>query len=267
MNPIHIPQSKMKTHSTHPAAAGVSSRRARRAGLTLIELLVVLVILTGIGGLLIPTINNALSRTHVATCAANFPEVHQMFQRVQLEFGQFGSGFDSGIETGSPTASVNGYEIQPLTAGEATALANVGILGVVDHDPAAPEYNVTFNIGATPRTLEEGGQLITLTPAQAEDIFLPIANGEKYVWLGIGRNWSHLGNLAPEPPVHFGDTVGQLPNDVHSRFGGVFLVSTQNGAAPLARARFARVTLGLDGERFETADEHLEVYWEELNQN
>jgi prepilin-type N-terminal cleavage/methylation domain-containing protein len=265
MNPMTIHQSTMKSPIKNPANSAAHSRRARRAGLTLIELLVVLVILTGIGGLLIPTINNALSRTHVATCAANFPEVHQMFQRVQLEFGQFGTGFDSGIETGSPTASVNGYEIQPLTAGEAAALANVGILGVVDHDPAAPGYNVTFNIGSTPRTLEAGGNLITLTPAQADDIFLPTANGEKYVWLGIGRNWSHLGNLAPEPPVHFGDTVGQLPNEVHSRFGGVFLVSNADG--PLTRARFTRVTLGLDGVGFETADEHLEVYWQDLNQS
>jgi len=238
--------------------------RHSRKGLTLIELLVVLVILVATGGLLIPTINNALTRSHVATCAATILEVHQMMQRVQLEFGQFGTEFDSGIATGVTTGGINGQAIAPLTADEVTALSNAGITSVVDHDPTAADYNVTFNIGATSRTLADGENVITLTDTQAEQIFLPAAGDEKYVWFGIGRNWSLLGNLTPEPPVHFGDTPGALPDEVHSRFGIIMQVADENGDA-LERAEFKRTSYSLDGTNFETADNHIEVYWEEVS--
>jgi len=241
-------------------------RLPRNAGLTLIELLVVLVILTGVGGLLIPTINNALSRTHVATCATTFPEVHQMMQRVQLEFGQFGTDFDSGVDTADTSTPVNAnggtLQTAPLTADEAAALAAVGITSVVDHDATAGDYNITFNIGATQRVLADTEPVITLTDTQAGDVFLPNGSGEKYVWFGIGRDWSLLSQLAPEPPVHFGDTPGALPNEVHSRFGIIMQVADADGA--LERAEFKRTSYCIDGEAFETADNHIEVYWEEL---
>lgn len=265
-------------------------RRAQEAGLTLIELLVVLVILTGIGGLLIPTISSALSRTHVATCAQTFPEVHQMIQRAQLESGSYGTDFDSGIDTGTLTAGVNGQFTEALSDDEALALAAVGITSVVDHDASDPDYNVTFSIGATQRLLVDSvtapteasanPEVITLTDLQAESIFLPSATGtattsptgEKYVWFGIGRDWSLLGSLAPEPPAHFGDTPGALPDEVHSRFGIVVQVADSTGAA-LETAQFVRVsyslgnTDGVAGADFETADNHIEVYWEELNES
>ncbi|MEM9017506.1 MAG: type II secretion system protein [Verrucomicrobiota bacterium] len=252
-------------------------RRAQQAGLTLIELLVVLVILTGIGGLLIPTINNALTRTHVSTCAVSFPEVHQMMQRVQLEFGSFGTDFDSGIYTGGTTpvnnstatfaatgGGANGtgnLASNTLTANEATGLAAVGITSVVDHATTPP--NVTFDIGANQRALGAGSSVITLTDAQADAIFLPTGGtpAEKYVWFGIGRNWSLLGNLAPEPPVHFGDAAGALPDEVHSRFGIIMEVFDDEDE----RAQFRRVSYCIDGENFETGDNHIENYYIEVN--
>jgi len=237
-------------------------RRASQAGLTLIELLVVLVILTGIGGLLITTITNALSRTHIATCASTFPVGHQMRQRVQLEFGEFGTDFDSGIDVGAGGVGVNGQDVLTLDADDVAALAAVGITDVVDHNAADPDYNVTFNIGATTRVLAVGEELITLTTAQAGSIFLPNAPADRYVWFGIGRDWSLLGALAPEPPVHFGDTAGVLPDEVHSRFGIIMQVA--DAAGPFERAVFKRVSYSLDGVNFETGDNHLEVYWEEV---
>jgi len=253
----------------------------KRSGLTLIELLVVLVILIGLGGLLVPTITNALSRTHVSSCASTFPEVHQMMQRVQLEFGSFGTGFDSGIYTdgepvnnsitqGTGAAGAGTLAVENLTADEAAALAAVGITNVFDHSVPAP--NVTFDIGATTRPLGDAQPLITLTDAQASAIFLPNAtdaggtaeSGEKYIWLGIGRNWSLLSNLTPEPPVHFGDTPGALPNEVHSRFGVIMQVADETGAA-LERAEFKRTSYCIDGSAFETGDNHIEVYWEEIS--
>jgi len=246
------------------ANPSIHRRRASQAGLTLIELLVVLIILTGIAGLLVPTIGNALTRTHVSTCATTFPEVHSMMQRVQLEFGEFGTDFDSGIDVADTTVGVNGQNAVALTADEVDALATVGITSVVDHDATAADYNPTFNIGATPRALDETVPVITLTDAQAEQIFLPAGGDEKYVWFGIGRDWSLLGSLAPEPPVHFGDTAGVLPDEVHSRFGIVKQVADAGGNA-LERAEFKRMSYSLDGTNFETGDNHIEVYWEEVS--
>ncbi|MEM9446549.1 MAG: type II secretion system protein [Verrucomicrobiota bacterium] len=247
-------------------SAPAKSRRSKK-GLTLIELLVVLVILIGIGGLLVPTINNALTRTHVSSCATTFPEVHQMMQRVQLEFGEFGTDFDSGIDQDG--TAVNGTNFEALSADQAAALAAVGITSVIDHDAAATAtgFNVTFNInpdGDPARTLADGENVITLTQDQAQSIFLDHDGvADKYVWFGIGRDWSLLGSLAPEPPVHFGDTAGLLPDEVHSRFGVVFQVADADG--DFERAEFKRVSYSLDGADFETGDNHIEVYWEEVS--
>ncbi|MEM9399241.1 MAG: prepilin-type N-terminal cleavage/methylation domain-containing protein [Verrucomicrobiota bacterium] len=255
--------------------AKIARRKRNQKGLTLIELLVVLVILVGIGGLLVPTINNALSRTHVATCATSFPEVHQMMQRVQLEFGEFGTDFDSGIYegggdpvnnsaatftlTGGGANGTGALVANALTANEVISLEGAGITSVVDHAGTPP--NVTFDIGANQRTLTTGGTLLNLSNAQANAIFLPDAPaGSRYFWLGIGRDWSLLGNLAPEPPVHFGDTAGVLPDEVHSRFGIIMEVFENEDAA-----QFRRVSYCIDGDAFETGDNHIEVYWEEIS--
>ncbi|MEM6471268.1 MAG: type II secretion system protein [Planctomycetota bacterium] len=265
--------------------ARIARAKQTRLGLTLIELIVVLVILIGLGGLLAPTINNALTRTHVSTCAVSFPEVHSMMQRVQVESGNFGTGFDSGIyaTTSDPVNNStttfgltqgggNGatgplsLQVQDLTADEAAALARVGITNVFDHTPptpADPDYNVTFNIFGTSRDLATGGAAITLTPEQAQLIFLPTGNGQKYVWFGIGRNWSLLSELAAEPPVHFGDAFGALADQVHSRFGIIMQVAEAGGA--LEKAEYKRVSYCVDGEVFETGDNHIENYYKEVN--
>ncbi|MEM6688806.1 MAG: type II secretion system protein [Planctomycetota bacterium] len=260
--------------------ARVARAMQSQRGLTLIELIVVLVILVGLGGLLVPTISNALTRTHVSTCAVTFPEVHQMMQRVQVEFGNFGTSFDSGIYTGGSDPVNNStvtfsdtqgggngtgtLQVANLTADEVAALAAVGIVGVVDHDNTAADFNVTFNIGATPRALAAGGPVITLTDVQADEIFLPFAGDEKYIWFGIGREWTLLGQLAPEPPAHFGDAFGALPDQVHSRFGIIMQVADADGN-PLERAEFKRVSYCIDGSVFETGDNHVENYYREVN--
>ncbi|MEM8667464.1 MAG: type II secretion system protein [Planctomycetota bacterium] len=256
-------------------SARISRPKQSQRGLTLIELIVVLVILVGLGGLLVPTISNALTRTHVSTCASSFPEVHQMMQRVQIEFGSFGTDFDSGIYTGGTdpvnnstttfTATGGGANgtgllaTDTLTANEAAGLAAVGIQTVIDH--AASPTNVTFAIDGVQRTLGDGEAVITLTDVQADAIFLPTGAGQKYVWFGIGRNWTLLGNLAPEPPVHFGDAAGALPDQVHSRFGIIVQVFDEPGS----RAEYRRVSYCIDGNVFETGDNHIENYYVEVN--
>ncbi|MEM1228581.1 MAG: type II secretion system protein [Planctomycetota bacterium] len=270
--------------------ARLSRAKQARRGLTLIELIVVLVILVGLGGLLVPTITNALTRTHVSTCAVTFPEVHQMMQRVQLEFAGFGTNFDSGIIAGGDPVNNSAANTlgggggsgallaANLTAGEASALVAVGITSVVDHVPTNAGYDVTFAIGGdagpTVRSIAANTNLITLTDAQAQAIFLPNATngtgtvapttGQKYVWFGIGRNWSLLRQLAPEPPTHFGDAPGALADQVHSRFGIIMQVTDSTGTA-LERAIFRGVSYCIDGDVFETGDNHVANYYLEVN--
>ncbi|MCG8508329.1 MAG: hypothetical protein MI741_03790, partial [Rhodospirillales bacterium] len=81
------------------------------------------------------------------------------------------------------------------------------------------------------------------------------------------KTWSLLGTLTPEPPVHFGDTEGALPNQVYSRFGAIFLIEDDgvagNGGAS---ARFTRVSYNIEGEDgFETADNHIGIHWNEVH--
>ena len=246
-----------------------------RRGLTLIELIVVLIILVGLGGLLVPVISNALTRTHVATCSANFPEITQALMRMDALRGNFGNNWDSGMESGggalnnipgAPGAPGGGYTTVALAAGEELALAAAGITQVFDHtaDPS-PNYNVTFNPEYAPaRVLEVGEELITMTADQARAVFLPVVNNEKYVVLGIGPNWTGLRDVAFEMPVHFGDTPGTLPHEVYSRFQGIFQVADAAGVA-LPRAEFKGVTIALNGTDYETADFHSAVYWTEVN--
>lgn len=243
-------------------------RRGRRRGLTLIELIVVLIILVGLGGLLVPVIGNALTRTHVATCSANFAEITQTLMRLETFRGVYGDGWDSGMESGGGAVNGIGYTTEALAAGEDDALAEAGITQVFDHTdtPTPGVYNVTFNpeyVG--PRALAVGQELITMTPAQAAALSLPSAGSEKYVVLGIGPNWTGLRDVAFETPVHFGDEEGNLPHQVYSRFQAIFQVA-DGGGNPLPRAKFCGVTIGLNGQDYETAEFHIAVYWTEVNQ-
>ncbi|MEM9882012.1 MAG: prepilin-type N-terminal cleavage/methylation domain-containing protein [Planctomycetota bacterium] len=266
-----------------------------RKGLTLIELLVVLTILIALGGLLIPVVGNALTRSHVATCSASIPEIANMLNTQIATRGTIGDGWATGINGG---AAVNDtindpandtLDTQELTGPEIDALAGLGITTLYDHGtPATVEdYNVTFNNGvgspagagqsaaivlATDETTGAATtttDVIVLSAAQAAQINLPAANGEKYIWLGLDKEWDLLGTATPEMPVHFGDTPGAYPQEVYSRFGAVIKIAENNDADPavveaLPTAQFARISYSLDGENFETADNHIAIFWQEV---
>ncbi|MEM9301697.1 MAG: type II secretion system protein [Pseudomonadota bacterium] len=257
----------------------------RQAGLTLIELVVVLTILVAVGGILVPVIGNALTRSHVATCASNFSEVSKMLISANATLGQFGDNwttgvFGAGAGAGEPvnnsaanTAGGGGgagtLTVGNLTADQVLGLNDLGIVNVCSHgDPASvAEYDVTFNSGvvSTCAALDETTDVIVLSAAEAADIYLqPPGPNEQYVWLGIDEPWTLLGTLTPEPPAHFGDTEGALPNQSYSRFGGVFLVSDGGPGPEDGSAEFKRVSYNLDGELFETADNHIGIQWNEV---
>lgn len=255
-------------------------RMKARKGLTLIELLVVLTILVAVGSLLVPTIGKALTRSHLGTCSASIPEIHSMMQRMAFDGGGFGDNFETGVNVAG--VSVNGYAVDTLTADEVSALSAVGIQNIVEHDETAADYNITFNPGTAPVAIDATTPFIVIDDASTNyGLYLPTDSGEKYAVLFIGRDWTGIPDLAPEPPVHFGDTPGALPDDVHSRFAVVFQVSevTDFGddgvlggtgvdadtVEALEAAEFKTVSVAIGGGVMETRDNHTEVYWSEIN--
>lgn len=254
--------------------------RRRQQGLTLIELVVVLTILVALGGLLVPVIGNALTRSHVATCASNIPEIYKMLVTAEATRGEFGDGwttgvFSAGAGDGQPVnnsaantlgggGGAGTLAVGTLTTGEIAALAELGIVNVFNHgDPTAPDYDVTFNAGLTTEALGTTTEVIVLTAPQAEEIYLQAGGSEKYIWLGIDKPWTFLGEVTQEPPVHFGDADGAFPNQAYSRFGAIFQVADAAGDA-LPVAEMKRVTYSLDGSAFETGDNHIGIHWNEV---
>lgn len=253
-------------------------RAANRRGLTLIELVVVLTVLVSLGSLLVPIVGNALTRSHVATCAQNIPAINRMLSTAIVTTGSYGDGWSTGVFDSAATtvgdAAVNDVDgavvagggtstlvVDQLTTAEAGVLADVGITQLFDHgDPAVvTDYDVTFNNGLTANASVDGAHVIVLTPAQYGGLSLAAPEG-RYIWLGIDKSWTGIGTLCPEPPVHFGDTPGAYPNECYSRFGAVFDVSSE-------AAVFKTVTYNLDGsDAFETADNHIAIHWNEVQQ-
>ena len=264
----------------------------RVRGLTLIELVVVLTILVALGGILVPVIGNALTRSHVSTCATNFAEVSKMMIAANSTLGTYGTGWTTGVFVSTavdnadrPVNAVLGTAAGTATLGAAAltddekeALAGIGITAVCDHSAtSANEFNVTFNPGVEDNcvalvdtdgnAVTETVHVITLSADQATGINLPAAGANnKYIWLGLDRTWSLLGTLTPEPPVHFGDTEGALPHQVYSRFGGIFLIEDDDtGNNSNATARFTRVSYNLTGDdSFETGDNHIGIHWTDV---
>ena len=265
-----------------------NDRFQSQRGLTLIELVVVLTILVALGSLLVPVIGNALTRSHVATCASNIPETSKMLVSANATLGTFGDGwttgvFGAGTGDGDPVnnsaatpfggGGTGSLAAAPLTADEVLALNDLGITNVFNHGaPTSTGYDVTFNPALTAETflfVSVCTEIFTLTAAQATGANLPAPTAnQKFIWLGIDKTWSLLGTLTPEPPVHFGDTEGALPTQVYSRFGAIFLIEENDGGAADnedASASFARVSYNLEGEDgFETADNHIGIHWDEV---
>lgn len=240
---------------------------SRRRGLTLIELVVVLVILTALGAILVPVIGSAITRAHLATCLTNFPEVTRMLNQASNLQGTLGDGWTNPIASGDFGAGA------PLTDDQIAALADLGLENFTTIDTSIAEYNVTFNNGvepvdfvATPAPLTDTTNVVVLSAAQVTESYLPPAEaGQQYVFFAIDKSWTLLGTVTPEPPVHFGDTPGALPDEVYSRWGAIFLVDDGDGAIDGdGSASFQKVTVHIDGA-FETADNHSAVYWQDID--
>lgn len=258
--------------------AGHARSRKAMSGLTLIELIVVLVILIGLGGVMVPVIGNAITRTHLSTCLTNFPEVTRILVGSNVRTGSYGDGWTNPIDVDgtTPAAGFVAGDYSAITSAEIAALASVGLQNFTSLNSSVDGYNVTFNNGVLPAgasgsnlgPLSDGDLVPTLSAADAANVFLPTNNGQKYVFFAIDKSWQGIGTLTPEPPVHFGDTPGSLPDEIYSRFGAIFQVADSSG--PLATAQFRRVSvhIGADGlgGSYETADAHSGVYWREVDE-
>ncbi|MEM6257681.1 MAG: type II secretion system protein [Planctomycetota bacterium] len=242
---------------------------AKQRGLTLIELIVVLTILVALGSLLVPVIGSALTRSHVATCSANIPEVFENLQRQFVLTGDYGDNWTTAVVTGTAAGagnSVNGNTTVALTDGEVDSLNEVGIENVFNHVPdTTTGYIETFNcLDPTVENLAAGSVVIL---ADGADLLPASPANSRYIWLGIDSPWEGIGVVTPEPPTHFGDTPGAYPDEVYSRFGAIFRVYDTGTGDDATPAELIRVTYSLEGgTAFETADNHIGIYWDEVQQ-
>jgi type II secretory pathway pseudopilin PulG len=244
--------------------------------LTLIELIVVLVILVGLGALLVPVIGNAITRTHLSTCLTNFPEVSKMLIAANTRTGSYGDGWTIPIDiSDAPAAGFVAGDYGAITTDEIAALSAAGLNLFTRLDATEADYNVTFNNGVLPigaggneAALTDGDLVPVLSPADAANVFLRTDNGQRYVFFAIDKSWTGIGSLCPEPPVHFGDTPGALPDEVYSRFGAIFQVADAGGTLPIAQFKKVSVHIGVAGlgGSYETADAHSAVYWDEVDE-
>jgi type II secretory pathway pseudopilin PulG len=253
-----------------------------RPGLTLIELVVVLTILTAIGSLLVPVFGSMLARTHMAKCSVTIPEISKL---VQTEFAatlRLPNTLDSLLNDDGTTLFVDlpgnssgpvGGQVTPYTlvAGDADALALVGLRNVVDADAAyTSDDDATidsFPPGLTPRDIVDGDVLVGLDQADAEALFfLPgdTSGTHQYLLFGLGNNSSLVGagNGRPlnEAPTHFGDTAEFNPADVYQRYGLVFRL--QGDAADDEREAVFIGAAAIHGGGLENAEEHRKEFWE-----
>ncbi|MEM9347598.1 MAG: type II secretion system protein [Planctomycetota bacterium] len=252
-------------------------RSLHRRGLTLIELVVVLIILTALGAILVPIIGNAITRSHLSTCLTNFPEVTKMLNTAQAVNGNLGDGWTNPVDAvvtndAGSTDQFVAAQVGQLTADQIAGLVDLGMENFTSVSPTAA--NVTFDNGVVTGggvPLTDTTDVVVLTAADAEGLYLPAAGAnQQYVFFTLDKSWSLLGNLTPEPPVHFGDTPGALPDECYSRWGAIFLVDSGDAIPGNGNgsATFQRVTVHIsDGtdSAFETADNHSAVYWEDID--
>lgn len=207
----------------------------RRRGLSLLELLVVLTILIALGGIVVSTLPGVLSRTQVATAAANVPEIDSTIRRTaMLQQGQIGNRFDSlvsgsaSIDGGVPAylGGASSFETATLAPAEVQALAKIGITELV---PASPDTdNATYGShNQLPVPISDNSRVCVLNPDLAVTMLRSDWNFDaepnaKYMIVGLGEQSSLVGGGAGaaflEAPVHFSDARDEDPKTMYSRY-------------------------------------------------
>ncbi|MEM8883031.1 MAG: type II secretion system protein [Planctomycetota bacterium] len=256
------------------AQPAVRRRFAPQRGLTLIELVVVLTVLTALGSLLVPVIDNMISRTHFAKCSITIPDVSRNIMRSFAADLTYPDRWDSLIDAAdgsslfprNPGGADVGGELTTatLTQQQVDGLAALGITEVVDLDATADDATwASAPLGAGIRTLASGETVAVLNTAGNSVRSLNLKRHlddatVEYIVFGIGNNSTAVGptGLFNEAPTHFGGEDAMNPIDVYQRYCVVFSV---NGEGDV----HFELACSVHPDGFDGAEAHVIGYYEE----
>jgi type II secretory pathway pseudopilin PulG len=241
------------------------------------ELVVVMAILAALAGIVVPLLPNLITRAHTSSQATNVAELAKAIQMYQAVHLGYPNDFDSPVDGSGNLLSIvvgaTGTDYTPVTltdtngVGTLDALASSGITAVEtlqasgsgDWDPTFFPYGNDQTVTPIPSVLASGTKLAGLTGAAASREF-GVSAAAQYVILGVGRFTTMQGNTLQEAPVHFDDDPNGAPNVAYARLAAVFQVTSDDGAAPLAKAALVGIgafhASGLAG-----LNSHLKEYY------
>ncbi|MEM9347596.1 MAG: hypothetical protein AAGB26_13360 [Planctomycetota bacterium] len=155
-----------------------------------------LIILTALGAILVPIIGNAITRSHLATCLTNFPEVTKMLNTARAVNGSMGNNWTNPVDARVSNDTVTGVDQFPaanvgqLTQDQIDALADLGLETFTSVPPTAA--NVTFDNGVesqTPTVLTPATDVVVLAPGEEAGLFLPAPGAnQQYVFFTIDKS-------------------------------------------------------------------------------
>lgn len=220
-------------------------------GLTLLELVVVLTILAAIGGILLPLLPNLLTKTHVAVCTTNIPELNKAMITFNASNFTQPTRFDNlangaAVWAGVPFSAVAAYTSAALTAGQADSLIAAGITNMVQPlttaglSPTFAAHSVPN--GAVVKTIASADTVLTVTKAALNvalggGVTIDPAN-TRYVIFGVGQASTLVGEKSGifEAPVHFSDNAVGNPNNAYGRYFVVYRVLEDGSPAEFVGA-------------------------------
>jgi len=225
----------------------LNNRRARQRGLTLIELVVVLAILVALAGLIVANFPGVITRAHTATCATHVADVNKIMQYSYTTTLAYPSGFDSLLDSGTDTLfdKLPGHAVgtpvgnwltaSTLNAGEALALAQIGITNTFNLNPNASDATWSATDLTSQNSFLSGTPNVALIQTTyATNVWPNLAQtltnyvSTKFVVFGVGSGCTAVGpgHLMQEAPTHFGDNANMNPQNNYQRIAVVFRVDT-----------------------------------------
>lgn len=254
----------MNTHNTKKRFT--RSRHHSRKGLTLLELIVVLTVLVALAGILLPTLPNLLTKSHVAVCSTNRPEMNKAVMTYAfLNTGAYPNQLDNLVDATDDASGLHGGGVFPantltvdtLSAGEVDSLAEIGITEIILADW---DESPTFGAHAgTLTTVDNTVNVLLADDAHIEEIFnvAPVA-GSTYVVFGVGMRSTLVGNQNGgifEAPVHFSDDASANPTTTYARY--VLIFRAFDDGEP---AEFIGTSAVYD-DGLENVNQHLEEFY------
>lgn len=257
-------------HTTHRSAIcgqrETDIRRKGSRGFTLLELVVVLTVLVALAGILLPTLPNLLTKSHVAVCSTNRPAMNKaVMTYALLNTGQYPNRLDNLADAGGDADGLHGggafpadtLSVDTLSAGEVESLAKIGINEIILADW---DENATFGAHTgLPSTLATTTHVLIADDDHMLEVFnvRPVAD-TTYVIFGVGMQSTLVGSNNGgifEAPVHFSDEADANPGTTYARYVLVFR-AFDNGDS----AQFIGTSAVYD-DGLENVNQHLEEFY------